>query len=147
MDLAVYQYDSWEGQAPDVSGDSRRHLWNNVVVTELYPTIVPWVAPKDLELTRSGIGAVRCPACGLLARHELTWPSDAYWRWDIRGATLWAWSRGHAAAIRDYVGQTHRDASAFDEWYSALVHLPKEFLDAKVRDLVVRRIDRDLRRT
>jgi hypothetical protein len=146
LDLEVFLYEPWEGLPPDVSGEPHLHLWNNVVVTERYPAVVPWVAPKAPAYPPRGTGAARCPSCGLIAKHDLDWPADALWRWDVRGSTLWAWSRGHAKAIREYVAQTHRDAAAFGEWQWALEHLPTEFLRASVREDVLRKIDRDLHR-
>jgi hypothetical protein len=145
VDLAVFGYERWSGDAPEVSRDPTRHLWHNLVVTERYPSVVRWSAPRGMDGPSPLLGVVRCPSCALVARHDLKWPDDAFWRWDVSGSVLWAWSRGHAAAIRDYVDQTHRDASAFPEWRWALQHLPKEFLSAHARDEVVRKINRDLR--
>jgi hypothetical protein len=145
LDLAVFDYEHWSGNKPDLSSDPHRHFWNNVIVTERYPAIVRWSAPSGNQRPRRDMGVVRCSSCALIDRHDLSWPEDAYWKWDVADSTLWAWTRAHATAIRSYVAQALREASTFPEWEQSLRHLPKQFLAAKARDEVVRKIDRSLR--
>jgi len=68
------------------------------------------------------------------------WPDDAYYQWDIRGRTLWAWSAEHALVLRDYLRSNDRDPEKYGEYAGALRHMPKDFLTAKVRDEAVKRI-------
>lgn len=124
------------------------HKWGGWMVIELFPSVYKWQPPKtSSQYLRGGggtgggypvleKGVFQCPACHGNGKHTLDWPHDAYWVWDIRGANLWAWSVDHARRILDYIGQTNRFRPASYD----LRHIPKEFLTAKVRALVVKRI-------
>jgi hypothetical protein len=73
------------------------------------------------------------------------WPNDAFWRWEIRGSVLWAFSREHAQVLREFIRLSHREPADFGvEFASFLARLPSEFLRAQVRDEIVRMIDESL---
>jgi len=129
------------------------HEWGGWLVVEKYPNLLPWKAPYGSHQTivfsephaRNGeyvyhhTGVVRCGECFWSGVHKLNWPADAYYRWEIRGHVLWAWSAEHARALLEYIGSKHREAG--DSPYARnLIRLPKEFLDAKVREIIVKRI-------
>lgn len=132
------------------------HQWGGWYVVEKYPQVLAWTPPRTSEQvlyrwpgldsfgTSRVRGVVKCEECHLIAAHELAWPEDAFYRWDIRGHTLWAWSAEHAVAIRNYLASDHRDPASHSEFEGALRHLPKELLTAKVRDAAVERISRSL---
>ncbi len=85
-------------------------------------------------------GLFQCPHCHANKKHKLHWPHDAYWQWDIRGEFLWAWNRDHAEAIMAYVSGTERPS----RYSYHLRYIPSHFLSAKVRDLVVRKMEQSL---
>ena len=126
---------------------------------EKYPNVLAWVPPRQQSNQvlyrwpggpswQAGTwpvkGVVKCEHCHLIGVHDLAWPRDAYYQWEIRGHTLWAWSSEHAVVLRDYIGSDDRDASRYGEYAHALRHLPKEFLTAKVRSEAVKRISQSL---
>ncbi len=48
-------------------------------------------------------GACLCGSCRFRDRHQLRWPDDALFSCEVRGETLWAWTRKHAVVLRDYI--------------------------------------------
>ena len=114
--------------------------------------------------------SVRCPACNgkaTLDRQEprdnyspiegrltcthchttregvvIQWPDDAFFQCEVRGQLLWAWSAGHARALRDYVQSSKRDPKAYPGFLAALLHLPRHFVVAKNRAATVRALDK-----
>lgn len=128
--------------------------WGGWHVVERYPRLVPWVAPKGRSsqyLVSGGDdgqgyatgrdGVVECAACGAPFAHVLAWPDDAWWQWSIRGRMLWARDRAHARQILEYVRATDRPARPQS---GPLGNLPSHFLSAKVRETVVKAIERRL---
>lgn len=129
------------------------HRWGSWFVVELFPTVYQWSAPKKSgsQYLRGGGGTgggyarmhkglVQCGGCHANRKHTLDWPADAYWCWDIRGSMLWAWDMEHARRILGYIGQERRvRPNGYD-----LRRIPEEFLSAKVRELVVKRITASL---
>jgi hypothetical protein len=130
------------------------HRWGGWLVVEKYPSVLSWTAPRGSHQSLifpkakegSGYyvvrkkGVVKCSACHHVGVHELNWPEDAFFRWEIRGDTLWAWSAEHARVLLEYIGSEERDATKFPAYLRQLRRLPKQFLSAKVRDLVVKNI-------
>ena len=86
-------------------------------------------------------GTADCRECGLRQKHILVWPNEALYQIEFRRRTLWAFDRESALAIRDYIASMHRKQAAF-KWQSLLLHIPKQFLDAKARDEIVKRLNR-----
>lgn len=130
------------------------HRWGGWIVIERFPSEIHWKAPSESSrYVRGGgdpgqggyplrtKGLVRCTHCHANQMHRLNWPSDAYWQWEIRGQLLWAWDKEHAQQILDFIRQTARPARRS----TRLKHIPAHFLSAKVRDLVVRKIERSIR--
>jgi len=86
-------------------------------------------------------GTVDCFECDLRRKHGLSWPDEAFYQIVFRRGVLWAFHRESAVEIRDFIVSVDRDPAPF-KWRSPLVHLPKEFLAAKARDEIVKRLDR-----
>jgi len=104
-----------------------------------YPKLLGWT---DLARLRRGlrqVGICRCGACGYLNRHVLDWPREAYFAVSLRGRTLWMRSREHAVALRGYVAADDRQRVPGARWLS---RVPKEFLAARNRAPLVKRLDR-----
>jgi hypothetical protein len=131
------------------------HRWGGWYVVEKYPSVLAWTPPKQsqqvlyrwpgreiLGTTTRARGVAKCEQCHLVAAHDLAWPDDAYYQWEVRGQTLWAWSAEHAVALREYLASEDRDPTVYGEFADALRHLPKRFLTAKVRDEAVTKISR-----
>jgi len=60
---------------------------------------------------------------------------------------LWAWSRPHAVAMRDFIASHERKPGAHGYGFILfLSHIPGKFLQAKERDAIVATIDSGLRR-
>lgn len=121
-------------------GESRQaYRWADRIVLEKFPREFPWTEPLGgYPLMRHGLA--RCAACGLRRRHELNWPADAYWCWDIRGRMLWARDRAHALEILEHVRLEHRPARTSP----GLKRLPGFFLTAANRELVLSKIEKSL---
>jgi hypothetical protein len=91
----------------------------------------------------SDFGTAHCTSCGLRRRHVLDWPSEARYQVEFRGSVLWAFDRESATEIRDFVASADRNRATF-RWQRLLLHIPKEFLVAKARDELVKRLDKCL---
>ncbi len=88
-------------------------------------------------------GPCVCPSCGFNAeKHPLRWPEEAYYQCEIDGKILWAWSRGYAAALKDFLASGTREPRDYPGYEHFLFHVPKEFLFAKRRDTAVHRLTR-----
>ena len=84
------------------------------------------------------VGTLVCVSCHRSVEgHTVIWPKDAFFRCDVRGHELWAWSEDHARAIREFVASKTRKTRS-----PALLHLPEFFLRAKQREAIVEAIDR-----
>lgn len=132
------------------------HRWGGWLVREKHPTLFPWRPPRSgrqhlwrgarPERDPGGYrlrhhGVVRCPACHLVAKHRLAWPADAFFRWGVRGQTLWALNEEHARVLLHYVESLLRDPRRYGGGYArALERLPAVFLAARSRALVAGRI-------
>ncbi|MAE96009.1 MAG: hypothetical protein CL910_15230 [Deltaproteobacteria bacterium] len=140
-------------EAPGPEEQRPTHRWGGWTVVEKFPSLVPWQAPRGsgqfLESGGSGEsfgyrlgskGVVHCARCVTPRIHELSWPGDAYWKWQIRGETLWARNRAHARKILDFVRAEHRPRRVS----LVLRHIPSSFLAAKVRDEVVKKMSASL---
>ncbi len=105
------------------------------------------VCEKDIEpqkgegLNHLRIGLLRCAACHTRTRHELKWPDDAWWQWDIRGKTLWAYDLTHTRKLLEHIKSELRPARVDEE----LKHLPSHFLSAKVRPVITKKIEEVLK--
>lgn len=129
------------------------HRWGSWTVLERFPSQITWKAPPgSSQYLRGGgdtgkggyplltNGLVQCSNCHSNRKHKLDWPSDAYWQWEIRGELLWAWDKEHAQIILHFVKETARPSR---HSYS-LKYIPSHFLSAKVRDLVVQKMERNI---
>jgi hypothetical protein len=97
-----------------------------------------YLCPRHLRCSH---GAVDCFECKLRQKHVLSWPDEAFYQIVFRRKVLWAFHRESAVEIRDFIASADREAAAF-RWRLLLRHLPKEFLAAKARDGIVKRLDR-----
>ena len=83
-------------------------------------------------------GDVSCLNCGFTGRVEVHWYQDAYWKCDVKGKTLWAWSLEHAKVLLDYIKSSERDEKAYPGYLSSLLHLPTHFKLTKNREASVK---------
>ena len=70
------------------------------------------------------------------------WHHDAYWKCEVKGEVLWAWSLEHATVLLDYIQSKERDEKAYTEYLAALWHLPTHFKLAKNREAAVKSLSR-----
>src|SRR4051812_26037825 len=84
------------------------YKWGGRLVVEKYPSTIKWVEPPTGQGYPHRRGVVRCLACHYLGAHDLSWPDDAYYKWDIRGHTLWACNREHAQVLLAFLGSKER---------------------------------------
>ncbi|RKR00049.1 hypothetical protein [Maricaulis maris] len=89
-------------------------------------------------------GQVRCSACGHAAKHALDWPSDAWFKLDHRGETLWAKDAAMLAEIRRFIaaGAERQAIKKTSSHARYLVRIPAIFLKASDREALLRKIDR-----
>lgn len=137
-----------------VPGESHQFVkWGGWFVKERFPTQFKWKDPlKTSRYHRGGdddglggyplltFGLVQCSHCHVNRKHKLNWPDDAYWKWDIRGKLLWAWDRDHAKEILLYVKEGVRPTRSS----YTLRYIPSHFLSAKMRKLVVQKVEKRL---
>lgn len=139
-------------------GEASAHRWGSWHVVENYPEVMPWQAPAGsssqyLSLGGPGDGqgyallhrgVVECRVCSKPFAHTLSWPDDAWWQWSVRGRLLWAWDRQHAREILEFVRAVDRPPRSTS---GPIGSLPSHFLSAKVRDTVVKAIERTMAST
>jgi hypothetical protein len=104
-----------------------------------YPELLSWKELRRLRREVRQVGICRCGACGYLNRHLLEWPAEAYYAASHRGRTLWMFTREHAAALRAYIAADDRQNAPGARWLS---RVPKEFLAARNRAALVKKLDR-----
>jgi hypothetical protein len=122
---------------------------------EKYPNELPWRSPENLRQQarlyshNSEVwGVCTCGHCGYRKKHLLRWPKEAYFTTDIRGETLWAWSREQMEALKSFIASKDRKltgAVKMHFWF--LRYVPKNFLEVKHRAEALKKIDRLLTRT
>ena len=129
------------------------HQWGGWTVLERFPSQINWKAPSGTNQFTRGRGdtgkggyalftngLIQCSHCHSNRKHTLNWPIDAYWQWEIQGELLWAWDTEHAQIILNFVKETSRPS----RHSPSLKYIPSHFLSAKVRELVVQKIERSL---
>ena len=129
------------------------HHWGEWMVVEKFPGFVPWDPPAgpEQELSfpeaREGSGhyaymkrgAYRCVVCNDTGGRPLAWPADAYHQWEMDGNLLWAVSRDHALAIREFIASGVRKPSG--DFSPLLKQIPRAFLKPEAREAILKRID------
>ena len=89
-----------------------------------------------------------CTQCAYRKQHAIKWPADAYYKVEVNGAILWAWSRNHLVAIRDYIASEERSQHKYRQFsYWSIRKIPAKFTNVKRRATIVRAIDRLLMQT
>ncbi len=105
-----------------------------------------WAPPQYHKRYRgSRLGTISC-ACGLLRKHDLDWPKDAFYQVDVRGRTLWAYDRSYAKDLLEYIESKDRNRHQFRNGFSLYV-VPTHFQTAKVRDEVSKKLGKLLQNT
>jgi hypothetical protein len=119
--------------------------WGGWLIREKFPSVVRWTAPRH-GYPHYTAGVSRCHACHAVVSHRLQWLEDAYWRWRVRGRTLYAWNEEHARVLLDYIHARLRDPHRYGTRYRKhLQRLPAALLDARVRDRLAGQIAETLR--
>ena len=114
--------------------------WGGWTVVQHDPVLYPWKPPAKGGYIRSDHGIRACTACGGRFPHKLSWPKDAYFKCDVRGQTLWAWSIDHARVLRDFIASVDRDPTKHKKYFLFLRHIPEHFIRAKNREIVLKRL-------
>ena len=139
-------YPERKGKPP--ASDRPVHRWNDCHVIERYPMLVPWTPPPPrgaAERYNPKRGVIKCTSCHLVVAHQVNWPDDAYYRWDVRGITLWAWSEEHARALLGFIESAERDPMAWPGPYRlSLRNLPRQVVLAKSCSTLAKLIRRTL---
>jgi hypothetical protein len=128
---------------PNLEGRSY-YLSGDLLVIEKYPYLMHREQFTQIDASRRSAHVIKCTRCHLVDAYLLDWPRDAYFQWDIRGHTLWAYSREHAQALLEFIGSTERDETQFGNFEKSLRTLPTHFISAKMRDLIVKEISATL---
>ena len=84
-------------------------------------------------------GGVICESCGYRQKHELSWPSDAYYVVMYKQRALWAFHREAAIELYHYLGDTLRDHNKYRYWFF-LLHIPTIFKQKKARQHVTKQL-------
>lgn len=105
-----------------------------------------WAHPKYFSSRDLDLGTLTCQRrCARPRKHRLVWPGDAFFSIEYRRALLWAFDRGSATELRDFIASPDREASRY-RWRGFLMKVPGRFLQASARAELVRRLDRLLAR-
>lgn len=98
---------------------------------------------KTAAPVKSWAGKYSCRSCATTAAHSVNWPEDAFYKVEYRGNLLWAQTRKMMEDIRDYISAgADRDATRKSSAYFVkLALIPKEFLNAKARAPILKKID------
>lgn len=88
-------------------------------------------------------GTITCTSCAYHKKTTITWPKDAFWKFNIQGKVLWAWSATHAEAIANYIHSKNRDEFQ-SEYAVSLFRIPEYFKLAKHREMIVKKIRKEL---
>ncbi len=115
-----------------------------------FPQVFPLDWQPPTETPGTGWGMCICSFCGYFQRHEVRWPDDGYFAFKVRGNVsgsfqenvVWAYTRGHAIALREYIASEGRKTREYPPYEDFLQHIPAIFLRAKNREIIVRRLDR-----
>jgi len=91
---------------------------------------------------------ISCLKCGFQNDRLISWPENAYWKFNVKGKVLWAWSKDHAETIAAFLNSTQRKpfnhaGSGFNH-ITSLYHIPTHFKLAKNRAIAVKQIERKL---
>lgn len=133
----VLQRDEAKAAAADAALTGK---WSGKAYVVLrYPEVLSWTDLQRLRREVRQVGICRCGACGYLNRHLLEWPAEAYYAASHRGRTLWMFTREHAAALRAYIAAEDRRRVPGARLLS---RVPKEFLAARNRAALVKKLDR-----
>jgi hypothetical protein len=134
-----------EGGSQEIDLTGRvTHRWGGWIVVERFSSVLSWSTPQPGTGGGAWTGVVRCTGCHAVYVHDLEWPADAYYQWNVRGVTFWAWSTEHTSILLEFLASTDRDASRFGLYRRSLDKLPQAVIAAKNRDLVVRHLRRAL---
>lgn len=140
-DLPFDLYVAAKGQPPD---EVRiLHRWGGWLVAEKYPSVKRWSGATE-GISESD-GVIKCGECHFVGEHRLRWPLDAYYQWEIRGNTLWAFNAEHARVLVEFLGGKERDVTRFPQYARSLMEVPGVFLSSKLRDDIARAIEATLR--
>lgn len=83
---------------------------------------------------------ISCLSCGFTGVKMIQWPEDAFWKFNIRGRLLWAWSKEHSAEMLDYLRSSDREVFRY-KYFVALLHIPEHFKLAKNRPIVIKKVE------
>lgn len=89
-------------------------------------------------------GVVSCASCSLRRKHQLKWPSDAWFQIEYRGLTLWAYNRDSTTVLKSFIAADDRSFQNFTH-RKFLMKVPAHFLDAKARAPVLKKLEARLR--
>ncbi len=87
-------------------------------------------------------GSSTCLSCGYSGSHLVSWPESAYFKTDVRGHMLWAWSAETVHVLIQFLGAKLRREKDYQGHLSFLLHLPTEFKKAHVREEAVLKLQR-----
>lgn len=87
-------------------------------------------------------GTLSCPVCVRPRKHLLSWPHDAWFQIEVRGAVLWAFHEESLLVLRDYIASEQRAPQRRKRWSWFLLKVPSHFLSAKVRPEAVKKLSR-----
>lgn len=134
----------WQAKARWAAGDPPP-AWSGWIVIEQDPTLYRWQQPSPRGYAATDEGVIACPRCVGRRRHTLSWPADAYYRFQLPQGLLWAWSREGAEALVEFLASSRRDPRAHGPAQLLFLrHIPAAFLAAKDRASIVSRLRRQL---
>lgn len=86
-------------------------------------------------------GSHICLSCGKRCKHNLDWPSDAFFQIEYAGQTLWAYHRDYLLALIEFLKSEDRAYNGRDYGY-LLRKVPTHFKTAKARKTVIPKLEK-----
>ena len=90
----------------------------------------PFRHPPDTQIS----GRSTCVSCGHNGSYSITWPDAAYYKVEVRGHVLWAWSAESTDVLIRFLASKQRNEKDFPGHHAFLLHLPTVFKRARMRD-------------
>ena len=104
-----------------------------------------WDHSRDWSMGHNWeLGSVYCSNCQHIAKHELQWPNEAFYKIEYKSQILWAPDLKTMVALKDYIESEERDTNKHG-CKCFLMKIPEIFLARKARNEIVKKINKKLK--
>src|SRR5689334_19567299 len=82
LDAPFEFYSARVGLSASLDETHQAQKWDAWLVIEKHPSIARWVAPEVGQNYTRYLGVALCEKCHAQYAYQVSWPDDAYYRWD-----------------------------------------------------------------